>query len=203
MTGIPDRQTGLQEVPGLRIFDIGTMKTALAILLLISKAYVGQVHPNQITLQALVDRSDCIFVVQKATPYSRTVAVELDDTKKFPPHQSPWYRYKILDVIKDEPESKPSAGSEIEARGAHDATLLYLDRKYALEGVSKSPILDFYESRGGQIEKRDTFIVFLSWNDDDKSYAIAADGAFEEMAAKAEVKSLMGKSGKPKPTTGK
>jgi hypothetical protein len=189
-------------VRGPEVLDIVPMKTALAILLLISKAYVGQVHPKQITLQALVDRSDCIFVVRKATPYSRTVAVELDDTKKFPPHQSPWYRYKIVDVVKDEPESKPATGSEIEARGAHDATLLYLDRKYALEGVSKSPILDFYESRGGQIEKRDTFIVFLSWNDEKKSYAIAANGAFEEMAAKPEIKSLIGKSTKPKRATG-
>jgi hypothetical protein len=183
----------------MRGCDIMSMKAPLAILLLISEAYVGQVHPKQITLQTLVDKSDCIFVVKKAAPYSRVEEVPLDESGNHPPHQSPWYRYKIVEALKDGPETKPAPGAEIEARGAHDETLLYLDRKYALEGVSKSPILDFYESRGGEIEKKDIFIVFLSWDDEAKRYAIAANGAFEELAAKAEVKALIAKSGKTRP----
>ncbi|GEM_PF-5727971 len=175
------------------------MKTAILLLLFISEAFVSQVHPKQITLQALIEKSDCIFIVQKAKPYSRTVEIELDDSKKFPPHHSPRYSYKIIEALKEESPEKVDPGTIIEARGAHDAILLSLDRKYALEGVSKSPILDFYESRGGQIEKHETFIVFMKWDDEERSYNIAADGAFEEMAAKAEVKSLIGKSAKAKP----
>jgi hypothetical protein len=179
------------------------MKTTLAILLLICEAHVGQVHPKQITLQTLIDKSDCIFIVKKATPYSRVEEVPLDESGKHPPHQSPWYRYKIVEAIKDEPENRPAPGSEIEALGAHDATLLFLDRKYALEGVSKSPILDFYEPREEQIEKRDTFIVFLSWDDEEKRYAIAANGAFESKSLKQEIQYLVGKSGKSNRPDGK
>ncbi|MEO6097828.1 MAG: hypothetical protein ABIW76_20095 [Fibrobacteria bacterium] len=171
-----------------------SMKTTLAMLLLISEAFVGQVHPKQITLQALVDKSDCIFVVQKATPYSRVEDIPLDESGKYPPHQSPWYRYKIIEIIKDEPETKPAPGSEIEALGAHDASLLLVDRKHALEGDSKSPILDFYEPRTEQVEKRDTFIVFLTWNEEEKRYAIAADGAYETKDLKQEIKYLTGKT---------
>jgi hypothetical protein len=176
-----------------------SMKTAVAILLFVSEAFVGQIHPKQITLQALVDKSDCIFVVKKATPYTRVEEVPLDESGKYPPHQTPWYRYQVIETLKEEPDAKAKPGSEIEARGAHDATMLYLDRKYALEGISKSPILDFYASRGGQIEKRETFIAFLTWDGEEKRFTLAADGAFEEMAAKPEVKALMAKSGKEKP----
>jgi hypothetical protein len=167
------------------------LKTALfSILMLVCEGHAGQIHPKSITLEQLIRRSECILVVRKAKPFARIVKTELDSSGKFPPYESPRYAYNAVKIIKDAGEAKVAVGSRIEVAPAHDGTMLLVTRKYELEGIHKSPILEFYNGKAREIEKRDKYIVFLRRNDEGDSYAFAADGAVEGVEAQARIDSL-------------
>jgi hypothetical protein len=170
----------------------GQMKTVLlAILVFVCEGHVGQIHPKAITLEQLIRRSECILVVKKAKPFTRIVKTELDSSGKFPPYESPRYAYKVVTSIKDAGETKAAVGSRIEVAPAHDGTMLLVARKYELEGIHKSPILEFYNEKGWEIGKRDKYIVFLRRNDEGKSYAFTADHAVEGLEKKPLLDSML------------
>ena len=169
-----------------------TFKTILfAILVLVCEGHVGQIHPRAISLEQLIRESECIFVVKKGKPYSRIVEIELDDSKRFPPHHSPRYSYKVVEILKDETDAKPAIGSKIEAVPAHDRMMLNLNRRYHLEGVHKSPILEFYNDSATQIEKRERFIVFLSRKQEEGTYVFASGHAVETVGKKPLIDSAI------------
>lgn len=162
-----------------------------AILVLVCEGHVGQIHPRAISLEQLIRKSECIFVVKKGKPYSRILEIELDDSKRFPPYQSPRFSYKVVKILKDETKSTPAIGSKIEVAPAHDGTMLHVSRRYHLEGVHKSPILEFYDGNGREIEKREKLIVFLRRNDEEGNYSFTADQAMEDVEKKPLVDSLL------------
>lgn len=176
-------------------------KVLMAILILVCEGHVGQIHPRAISLEQLIRESECIFVVRKGKPYSRIVEIELDDSKRFPPHKSPRYAYKVLEILKDETDAKPIIGAKIEVLPAHDRMMLNLSRRYHLEGVHKSPILEFYNDSAAQIEKREKFIVFLRWNGEDRNHVFAAGKAVEAIELKSAIDSVLNRKDPDDATT--
>ena len=66
---------------------------------------------------------------------------------------------------------------------------LHTERRYHLEGVHKSPILEFYNKNAAEIGKRDSFIVFLR-RSEETGYAFTADDAVDGMESKPRIDSL-------------
>lgn len=171
---------------------VGT--TLFPILMLLCEGHAGRIHPKAITLDQLIRESDCILLVKKAKPFTRIVKTELDSSGKLPPYESPRFAYKVVQIIKDAGGTKVAAGSRIEVAPAHDGTMLSVTRKYELEGIHKSPILEFYNKNGREIEKRDKHIVFLRRTDEGQGYAFAADHAVEGAEKKPMLDSLVNAS---------
>ena len=160
----------------------------LLVLLLVSEGFMGQVHSVDLDLAALSHQANYIVIAKKAKPFSKIVKMPLDATKKHKPFQSHRYAYKVIEVLKTASDGNAKAGAKISVRPAHDATFFYLEQRYALEGVSKSPILETYQGGTREKEERDTVILFL--NDKDKetaTYQVSAFRAFESPEVKAAV----------------
>lgn len=173
--------------------NLGSILNAalFSILMLVCEGHVGQIHPKSITLEQLIRRSECILVVKKAKPFTRIVKTELDDTKRYPPHESPRFSYKVVEVLKDESDAKPAVGAKIEVVPAHDRMMLNLSRRYHLEGVHKSPILEFYNDGAARVEKREKFIIFLRRNGEERNYVFAAGDAVDDIGKKSVIDSAL------------
>src|SRR3954463_15558822 len=92
----------------------------LFVLVIVVEGHMGQVHPKETGLGSLSDRADCIFVVEKASPFSKKIKIEVDDSKKYPAYESNREIFKVVQVIKNECSTAYLKGTIIEVREAYD-----------------------------------------------------------------------------------
>lgn len=158
---------------------------------------MGQVHLRETSLAQIVNWSDYIIVVEKSIPYITEYKVEVDDSKKHPPFEGYWNKYKIVELLKTPNINETLTDSTVDVYPAYDKMMFSLHRRYFLEGVSKSPIQQQFNRNSAAIEKNQRFIIFTKKDDEDEKYYFTVKGAVAPLEMKAEIKRTILESDKP------
>jgi hypothetical protein len=151
------------------------------------------VHYEAIALADMVEQASLVLVAKRAVPATMSEEISIvppgkqPDPQKFPPFTRVKSRWVFVEALKSDRKITP--GRTLEIDSAHWQTQLELQRRYYVEGVSKSPIYRRY--KGAKVEGQAQVILFL--REDDQGLLFVADRAMESMDKLGEIKRLLAK----------
>ncbi|MFZ5470041.1 MAG: hypothetical protein ACOZIN_11455 [Myxococcota bacterium] len=147
---------------------------------------MGQLHPRDVSLKDLVQRSAAVLVVRPDEPERLIVEV---DVGRAPPYPRIRWRYLVEEVLHGRSDA-PATGKALEVDEAHWRTSLNLHRRYVLEGLSRHVVVETYQPLHPPTAGA-PHLVFLSPGEDGWEYTVS--GAREGMDARKKVVSLLRK----------
>ena len=193
--------------------DIGRMRGMIerlilaALLLWPVAADAGQVHPEAVTLDEMLARGvQYVLVVKPAESPSRTIQIPVKGGKcgdACPAFRVHIKRLVVAEVLRAPAGLKGLVGETIEVVPAGIGSEYGLHWRYYVEGVSKSPIIPFYERLGEGDPMKDPkgFIVFVARDGDERRgdlkdlppWSFVIDAALQDIKLKSTILKMLEK----------
>lgn len=163
----------------------------LALALTALEASTSERH-EQIQLQALIEQSSFIAVVEPASPPTKRTEISIApkgaSNKKYPAFPRLQHRYVVTEVLKNE-RGKLAEGAIIEVDLADFDTRLTVHRRYYLEGLRKIPIYSYYTPSPAPDAGAVGSIVFVQHSGD--GWEFTASGAIEPAGMRSTIEALL------------
>lgn len=143
---------------------------------------MSQIHYQDLTLEEMIRRAIAVIVVSKREPFRVEESIPIhEDSQKYPHFKKVKFQFKVTEVLFDDTRAM-AEGKEIVAVDQTTGTYLTMHKKYHLEGISKSPIFEQYNTKADFINERE-LILFVSFIGRDELYFIS----YESVSKKKEV----------------
>jgi len=122
---------------------------------------MSQIHYQDLTLEEMIRRASAVIVVSKREPFRVEEKIAIDeDPQKCPPFTKVTYNFRVKQVLFGD-NNAVAEGKDIVAVDQTTGTYLTMHKKYHLEGISKSPIFEHYDTKADFIKDRE-LILFTS-----------------------------------------
>lgn len=160
------------------------------ILLLVSKGFMSS-GIERITFEGLVRRSHAILLVQKDDPFIGEESIPYGGSVEGA-FKAAVYSFKIVSIVRN--PANLDFKQDIRVFLSNTEENLH-DEKTVLEGgPSRMRIHPYYDSKNKEVERQDSFLIFVRYNSSSERLSLAASGAFEDKDYIDSLRHLEGKS---------
>ena len=178
-------------------YRIVSLVVMLILFFIVKEAYMTQIAYINITLEQVVQKSNCIIIAKKANPSMSTKEVNITPVwksiigKKYPPFTEITYHFIVNEILYA--ENTISEGISIDVFPANQEKDFMSHKEYCLRGIGKSPIYEAYNYDMKKFTfKKDIYdssnelILFLNTKDY-KTFTFVAEHAYESINLKEKV----------------